>query len=492
MPENPFIKKLSHTFSVLLFTLLVQSLTAQTSPLILSWDRLGCQQDSISKVNFDENLDELPCLKVCKSTTITYRISGEHAHLVDYVKWDVTGGVKEDEKDLFAMPITWDNTAIGTLRIEVMLIEGGSIVNTVCINKLNSSLIFGWDKIGCQMNKDNVSEVKLDGNFSSTECLKVCEGSNANYSIYGNNSENIERVDWTIIGGSTNAQNGSNNLSIPIEWDNTSTGTIELHITFNNGSGIDKVICVEKIQSTLLLDWERIEESSIRQIKFDNSPDNAEVIMAYPESTVLYKIDGKSLPDVESIEWIVTGGYAYNPNDFATLIFWEDADEASIQTTILFKNGTSITRYVSIVLKKTPGGNDAAPISLKFNYDDAGNQIQRKICINCAARHKGPGASGKSNAAGSSKNYFTEIDKQISYYPNPVSEELFLKWENSKRKTLSSIELSSLSGQQLKSYNNLDKNQDTSVNFSQYPSGNYNLLLIYSNGEKTVLKIIKQ
>lgn len=62
-----------------------------------------------------------------------------------------------------------------------------------------------------------------------------------------------------------------------------------------------------------------------------------------------------------------------------------------------------------------------------FEYDTAGNQIQRVLCINCEP--------GRGRIA-QNKKEITELTSEdliktypgdlISYYPNPVKEELYL------------------------------------------------------------------
>lgn len=80
----------------------------------------------------------------------------------------------------------------------------------------------------------------------------------------------------------------------------------------------------------------------------------------------------------------------------------------------------------------------------------------------------------------------------MSYYPNPVREELYVKWKIETTKTVKSIEVYSMSGQILSSYSNLESTDITSVAFQSYPMGIYNLMLVYSNGETKTLKIVKK
>jgi Secretion system C-terminal sorting domain len=134
-----------------------------------------------------------------------------------------------------------------------------------------------------------------------------------------------------------------------------------------------------------------------------------------------------------------------------------------------------------------------AQTKLVFEYDAAGNQIKRTLCINC------PTTVGRSSQDFKEIKDLKEEDLQkffpedvISYYPNPVKEELFLKWELKDDKRVSEVELYSLSGQLVGAYSKLEENNNFIMSFQQYPQGIYGLVLLYNNGEKKSLKIIKQ
>lgn len=128
-----------------------------------------------------------------------------------------------------------------------------------------------------------------------------------------------------------------------------------------------------------------------------------------------------------------------------------------------------------------------------FEYDTAGNQIKRTLCINCA-----PG-TGKSTDKPKEIADLTAEDliksfpeDAISYYPNPVKEELYLKWSLIDDAKVSEIQLYSLNGQLLKRISKLENQNTQSITFQQYPQGIYNILFVFTNGEQKSLKIIKQ
>lgn len=128
---------------------------------------------------------------------------------------------------------------------------------------------------------------------------------------------------------------------------------------------------------------------------------------------------------------------------------------------------------------------------ISFTYDSAGNQTQRIICTSCPSRI--------SNDSIKTLETLTESDlikddlyDQISYYPNPVREELYVKWVNDNKTFVASIELYSMSGQLIKRYSNLRVTNMATITFQDYPQGFYNLILIYADGEKKTLKIVKK
>lgn len=118
---------------------------------------------------------------------------------------------------------------------------------------------------------------------------------------------------------------------------------------------------------------------------------------------------------------------------------------------------------------------------IKFAYDDAGNQISRTICINCASRV---------STALITENFIQE--EKISYYPNPVQEELYVNWKNKDNNLVNSIELFNLNGQLIKTYPDLKSYETATINFQSYPEGFYEVVLFFDNGTQQTLKIVKK
>lgn len=126
--------------------------------------------------------------------------------------------------------------------------------------------------------------------------------------------------------------------------------------------------------------------------------------------------------------------------------------------------------------------------TLSFNYDSAGNQTVREIiCINCSVGGKIASESSQEENLEQSKEH-----TQISFYPNPVQEELYIKWVNEDNQFATSIEVYSLQGQMMYTQQNLSETDNTTIQFQSYAQGMYSVFLIYNNNEKKVLKVIKK
>ena len=128
---------------------------------------------------------------------------------------------------------------------------------------------------------------------------------------------------------------------------------------------------------------------------------------------------------------------------------------------------------------------------IQFNYDTAGNQTRRFICLSCPAR-----------VADSIPKEIAELKEEdllkfspndvISYYPNPVREELYLKWELVNENKVSSIEVFTINGQRVNVYSNLEKENKKNIPFQEYPQGTYLVLLSYTNGDQKSITILKK
>lgn len=126
---------------------------------------------------------------------------------------------------------------------------------------------------------------------------------------------------------------------------------------------------------------------------------------------------------------------------------------------------------------------------VSFTYDTAGNQVLRKWCTLCPARSGG----NPKNEADITENDLEKFHPEdiVSYYPNPVQEQLYLKWELTDDKRMLEINLYNINGQLIQSVKNLQNTDHYLFPFQSLPEGIYALNLIYSNGKEEPIKIIK-
>lgn len=132
-----------------------------------------------------------------------------------------------------------------------------------------------------------------------------------------------------------------------------------------------------------------------------------------------------------------------------------------------------------------------APNKIIFDYDDAGNQIRRELCLSCSnPNYKTKAIKEVTALQEEDLQKFTPEDV-ISYYPNPVKEELYIQWELVADKAVATIYLYALNGQVLKTYENLEKTNALNIPFFDYPSATYLVVLVYNGGEQKTIKIVK-
>ena len=129
---------------------------------------------------------------------------------------------------------------------------------------------------------------------------------------------------------------------------------------------------------------------------------------------------------------------------------------------------------------------------ITFEYDVAGNQIKRELCLQCTSK-KSSTSPPKEIAALAEEDLekFAPNDV-ISYYPNPVREELYLKWELSNDVYVKALQVYNFTGQVLKNYSQSERENNQTIPFQSYPAGVYLVVLEYSNGDQKTIKIIKQ
>lgn len=131
-----------------------------------------------------------------------------------------------------------------------------------------------------------------------------------------------------------------------------------------------------------------------------------------------------------------------------------------------------------------------AQTKINFSYDDAGNQTSRVLCINCIA--KATTDDTKEKAVSTEENLEKVTEDLISYYPNPVKEELYLQWDLKEDNYVTSVKVYSIAGQVVRTYQENKASKNLTIPFQNLPSGLYIVEISYRIGEEKSIKIIKQ
>ena len=128
---------------------------------------------------------------------------------------------------------------------------------------------------------------------------------------------------------------------------------------------------------------------------------------------------------------------------------------------------------------------------INFGYDGAGNQISRVLCLSgCTSKPARDIKEIEAIVDEDLEKFYPE--DLISYYPNPVKEELYLKWELIDDNKVSSVTIFGLNGQTLNSYSKTESINSLNISFQEYSIGVYIVVLNYKNGDQKSIKIIKQ
>lgn len=131
---------------------------------------------------------------------------------------------------------------------------------------------------------------------------------------------------------------------------------------------------------------------------------------------------------------------------------------------------------------------------LTFTYDAAGNQTQRKwICANCSSSAYRP-TEEQVKLLNDSK--FTDEDKEpkrsLEGFPNPVTEQMQVKWSSNEQIYVKQLMLFSVLGVKVLEKTFQSHEQSTTLDFTSLAPGIYVLQAIYSDNLKETLKIFKK
>jgi len=145
--------------------------------------------------------------------------------------------------------------------------------------------------------------------------------------------------------------------------------------------------------------------------------------------------------------------------------------------------------YAQIIVE--PGDDDLMLTVPKilFEYDAAGNQIKRELCLNCSP------SSGRQAAA--NETVTTQPQKflpedRLSYYPNPVKEALTIQWGRQDNGHILKVLVYTIDGRQMSSVTNLKATNSQTIPFLDFPPGVYMVVVQFDNKKQESVKIIKK
>lgn len=128
---------------------------------------------------------------------------------------------------------------------------------------------------------------------------------------------------------------------------------------------------------------------------------------------------------------------------------------------------------------------------LVFSYDTAGNQILRnRVCLTCLQAVM-PSAIDSIPIVAEEVSLEEFGTFKMMAYPNPVTDQLYVEWEEHPEKRPNQLLLFTLDGRKVMDTPLSARYGSYGVEFNRYPPGGYLLLVLYENGTKESFKIIK-
>lgn len=128
---------------------------------------------------------------------------------------------------------------------------------------------------------------------------------------------------------------------------------------------------------------------------------------------------------------------------------------------------------------------------ISFDYDEAGNQAVRQWCTSCHNKNSNEPVKEIADLQEEDLQQFFK-DDVISYYPNPVKEQLYLQWKPVNGSQVNLIQLYSLNGELIQFKDKLEGTNKYVMSFQHLPQGVYSLILFYTDGTQQSIKIIKK
>lgn len=118
---------------------------------------------------------------------------------------------------------------------------------------------------------------------------------------------------------------------------------------------------------------------------------------------------------------------------------------------------------------------------ITFEYDSMGSQINRTYDPSGSRLSQQQAKDYDELVANDFQKFFSE--DIISYYPNPVKDELFLKWEVLNNDVIDNITIYNINGLLVKEIKFIKENK-TIISFQNFNSGTFLVNLNFTSGDR--------
>lgn len=159
---------------------------------------------------------------------------------------------------------------------------------------------------------------------------------------------------------------------------------------------------------------------------------------------------------------------------------------------LFFFAATIIVAQKDSLLIAGPGGGGITPppnngYKIIFNYDTSGNQVKRYLDNTYSSKQN---ITAKDTAKSIEEKQ--EVISQLTYYPNPIKNELTISWSKSINSSVNTVNVFTMDSKLVKQLNASKNNQELKIPFQDVSSGIYIIKVLFTNGKQDSFKVIKE
>jgi hypothetical protein len=263
--------------------------------ITLTWgSEVSCQVANVPNhgvKDYDANIADGPCIRVCENSTITYTLAGGGIGTIDHTVWNVTGGTINTDPQYTnntTCTITWGAASYCALQGIIYLNNGTTLQINKCIEKLATPIAL----FGILPNMEVAYYTECVNTPINFENLSTNNGGN-----------DVLYYNWDFGDGTTSNE---------FEPSHTYTEVRDYIVTLQVFNGCS---CSSKYEIT---------------VKIINNKVNIQCpsVVCEGERTS-YSIDYQLGKDCDNIHWNIVGGHQIGHNDNNTQIdvVWDNVDQ---------------------------------------------------------------------------------------------------------------------------------------------------------------------